>query len=260
MRTSRRLAVTALLVLAAACGGDDEPDASVVIVAEDAPAYVSAVLPALADLPGDGWTLTARQETAAGTPSTAAAGDEVDEFDRALQTEPACADFAELDSLSSIFGGDDVDPLAGGEAEYEQLLDDELISASIQVDVEVHESETITRQQFNTITEFAESGSLGRCFEAAFSAGFTELDPSMEVTFASREPVATAPQGGTGFAFDFGVEVAGLSIDTVMEVQFWPNANSGIAVVSIVPTGKATPGYLQSVLDLIDANAQAAIS
>jgi hypothetical protein len=254
------LGVAALTMIAvSACSGSEDGDVDAtesgdivgeaVFDTQDADAAAHAALPAATDLPGTGWEVTARDEF----------DDDDDEFDRYLEEEPACRQFAEMDDLPGFLGGgdDEDEPLGRAQVEYSRVFDPDEFPDTVEVEVEVFESVADVQAGWGFTKDLFESEEMAECFEAAFARSF-EDDPEMEgfeieLDVRPRDSLAESPRGGAAIGFDLSMEFVGFEFEVRMEIHFWPHGNAEITTGVSGTRDRMTRSHAAEVLAAVDA-------
>ncbi len=150
---SRTLPIIGALLLAfalAACGGgDDDGGASealdIFFAPDNADALAHATLPRVADLPGRGWEVAARDDF----------GDDDEDDDFNFETfaasEPACSQLSALVNLGGILGSDDEELPAGrAQVEFENAPAGSILANSVEFEptrvILIRRADTTTSQ------------------------------------------------------------------------------------------------------------------
>ena len=224
------LCLTLLAFALAACGGDDDGGASqaveIFFAPENADALAHASLPAVADLPGAGWEVTAQDDF----------GDDDEDgfdFEAFAATEPSCSQLSALANVGGIFGSDE-DELPAGRAqiEFENGQSEGLIPNGIEVEVEIEETVSEVEGAWKLIKDLFESDETQACMLAVFNTSFSELaaDGDIEVQVAAAEASSQAPNNGATMAFDIHMDISGIELDMAMEMYLWPYGNAKVSV------------------------------
>jgi hypothetical protein len=251
----RRSAIV-LVVLVSACGNDDDGTGSAAPIfdPERAPELARAAMPEATDLPGEGWRVTAEDDFD---------DDEDLDFEKALDGEPACAEFRALEQLGTIFGGEDEDDTAfAGRAQrtFERESDEEIIPTSVEVELEIPEDLADTARQWAVMEPVFESDDFEACMMGAIERAFTqELDEagSDAVTVEARDPAST-PGSGAALGFEIGLSLAGFEVDMAMEMHFWPHGNGQVTTLVSGPVGEVDDALVSEVLATVDRKMAAA--
>jgi len=236
-----------------ACGGDGDGGVGpgeALFDPADADAAAHAALPSPADMPGDGWEVTARDDFG---------DDDIDDFDACFEEEEACNELAGLRELGGIFSGDadDEDSWVGrAQVELSRALDDDELPGSVDVEIEVYETVTETRSGWSIARGLIESGEFGECMEAVISQGF-EDDPEvegidLELRVRDRATLAESPHGGAAFGMEMEVSFAGIAFDAIQEIHWWPYSNAQVAVVISGPRDTTPREYVEDILERVD--------
>lgn len=213
----------------AACGDSDGdtqgpvPDA--LFAVEDAEALAHAAMLDSADLPGDGWEVTAMDDF----------DDEDDgEFEEAMQNEPACSTISALSGLGGIFEDDD-DELPAGRAkvEFENATLDPRLPVGIKFEVEIEETVSEVQAGWGLAQEVIESEDFGACMLAVLPTAFAgeDMPEGTEIDVSLRDPSASAPNEGASMGFDMDIAVGTVQLELAIEMYMWPYGNAGISAL-----------------------------
>jgi hypothetical protein len=270
------LAIAALLV--AACGGDDDDGGStagtggtgstaatgatgatgtttdsggVVIEAADAGTVAHAGLPAVEDLPGSGWVVTAEDEFDSGGGA---------EFLAFIEGNPDCATLENLTALQGVFGGDaeDEEPLGQAKREFEQQGSTQLIAPTIEVSIEVEESSSGSQAAFGIVRELFQSDETANCIISVLNEQFVETGPAgVEIEVTKGTGVTAPPQNGATMAFDMEISF-GIDVSMSMQMFFWPYGNATVQALFLGTKESLTNELVSGVLETIDSKLKAA--
>ena len=213
----------------AACSGGDDGGASDAVAIFFAPANADALahaaLPAVADLPGSGWEITAQDDFGEDD------DDDLD-FETFAATEPACAQLSGLANLGGIFGGgEDDEPAGRAQIEFENAMTESLLPSSIEVEVEIEETVAEVEGAWTLVKDLMESDETEACMLAVFDTMFGELaEQDIEVEVMAAEASSDAPNNGATMAFDIHMDISGIELDMAMEIYFWPYGNAALTV------------------------------
>lgn len=262
---SRLLILPAILCLAlaaAACTGDSnsDSDGAQLIEAffdpERADELARAAMPEPADLPGDGWEVVGRDDF------DDDGDEEEDEFDRAFEDEPACAELNALDNLGGITGsGDDGDPPAGrAQIELSQPTAAQEIPTSVDVEIEIERTVSEISGSWGLAKDVIESPETQECMIAAMNAAFSsgeDMPAGADFEVSARSPSATAPNDGATMSFQVNMVVVGIEFDMAFEFYMFPYGNAGVTVgfvgESAAIDAALTKDVLAAVIDKLEA-------
>ncbi len=212
-RTLLLAALSALLVLAVACGGDDDnpstPTPPPRLTAEQADAVASAGLLTREDLPTADWFVEDFDYVA--NPS-----DSSDEDDMWGNT-PACQDVAAaLDELS--FG--DSTPLASKERDF-NTGDGSLMMRSVTSSVAVPDTDISLTELFGTLSQQFSADSMRPCFESGLVSSLEE-DPDLLVTRINVYTPDAVIEGGVAIGLDLEAVAVIVPIELKLQMHMWP--------------------------------------
>lgn len=232
-----------------ACGGDDNGSnnatANVLIPAEDADRVAHAALPGLGDLPGENWRISAQDEFN---------DDAGDDFLQFIEGNPDCETLEQLATLRNVFGDDDDedDTVGRAQVEFEQA-GDSIVPTSVEVEIEIDRTAVASGAEFALVKTMLESDETERCLISAINSQFSETGPGgIELEVTGGNTSASAPRNGAGIAFDVGMSFAGIDIDFVMEMYFWPYGNAGVQALFLGAKDSFPDDLVEDVLKTVD--------
>lgn len=245
----------ALALLAASCGGDDDIGDGALAFIDPANAGEAArvALPAVEDLPGEGWEVITRDDFGG--------GDDPNEFLRLIEDRQECQTLNNLATLQDIFGGSDAgEPAGRAQIEFEQASSDQLLPTSLEVEVEVADTVSEVQGSWALVRELFESDETAACFVAVFNGLFTEQlgESGIELDVESVEGSAVAPQDGATLAFQIDMSLAGIELDLMMQMYFWPYGNASAQAFFFGPTEVVDTELVGTVLEIIENKLSAA--
>ena len=240
-KTLPLLCLTLLGFTLAACGDDDDGGGAqavdIFFAPDSADASAHAALPDVADLPGEGWEVTAQDDF----------GDDDDDsfdFGAFAATEPACDQLSTLANIGGIFGSDDDEQPAGhAQVEFENARAESLIPATIEVEVEIEETVSEVEDAWGLVKGLLESDQTEACMLAVFDEAFGEIASGgdIDIEVAAAQASSPAPNNGATMAFDIHMMISGVELDMAIEMYLWPYANA-----KITATFMGTPESLNS--------------
>jgi hypothetical protein len=271
-------------LLLAACGGDDDDGGSttgttggaatggtatggaatggttgattgsggVVIAEEDADRVAHEGLPAVEDLPGAGWVVTAEDEFDSGGSAS---------FLEFIEGNPECATLENLTALESVFGADEEEepPIGQAQREFEQQDPQALIPTNIEVTIEVDESASGSQGAFGLVKELFESDETANCIISVLNEQFMETGPAgVQIDVSKGSGSASPPQSGATMAFDIDMSVSGIELSMAMEMYFWPYGNATVQALFLGTNDTLTSDLVGGVLQTVDTKLKAA--
>lgn len=250
-----KLATAAVVVLlAASCGDDGGASPSGPLVgAADAEAVAQSIVPGVADLDGDGWSILSENDF--GDESNSG---EPDEFDMAFDNEEECQELGELSGLN--LGGQDTtgDDIGRAQIEFERNSADFIVPMSLETEATIESDIDDIWEGWPEVQEVAESGQLSDCMIAVFESALVDGDDGIEFSAASRTPSATSTDDGIEFAFDLTASVEGFSFDIAFEFYAWPYGNIGMTAFVTGPPELVDAELTQPLIDGMQSRAVAA--
>jgi hypothetical protein len=258
-KTLPLLCLTLLAFALAACGGDDDGGAAqaveIFFAPDKADASAHAALPDVADLPGEGWTVVARDDFSEGDDE-----DDLD-FEAFAAGEPSCAAMNNLAEFASVFGDDEDDPPAGhAQIEFERSLDDTFVPSSIEVDVEIQSSVADVEGVWQLVKGILESGDMQNCFIALFNDQFKDLteESGFKIEVTSTQATSTPPRGGSSMAFNINMELDDFVADIEMQMYLWPYGNAGVTLMFLGDAKMLDQALTDEVVKTVDGKLEAA--
>jgi hypothetical protein len=226
-RTLPILCLTLLAFVVAACGGDDDGGSSkaldIFFAPENADALAHASLPAAADLPGDGWQITAQDDFSSSS-------DNDFDFAAFAETEPSCSGVSALSAAGGILGDDSDEPAGKAKVEFENASTGAPLPNSIEVEVKIEDTVEEVDQAWDTVKGLFESDDTETCMLAVFNEVFGQLaDQDIKVDVTPVEASSDAPNDGASMAFNLHLNAAGQELDLAMEMYLWPYGNAKVS-------------------------------
>jgi hypothetical protein len=212
------------VLLAGACrgGGDSSP----FFDPAQADALAHQALPQQEDLPGSGWEVTAKDKF----------NDEDEDdgsFEELIASYPSCSHLSGLAELGGLFGGDDSadQPAGRAQIEFERLGRRAQMPSSVEVEIEIEKTVVEVEGGFGIIKEVIESEDTKRCLSDYLDEIVEQEASGLQASMKPIDPTSTAPHEGAAMAFEFDMRFAGITLDGIFEMYFWPYGNAGVTVV-----------------------------
>jgi hypothetical protein len=214
-------------------------------------ALARRALPGVADLPGTGWEVTARDEF----------DDDDDDIGALFATIPSCGHLADLAFAPGFGGDDDHAPAGRAQVEFSRTTRGSMLPTSVEIEVEIAETVAETQTAWAVVRPLLTSEDTRECFRDLFVAAFAEGDPTgqLKVEMSDDEPLAASPQNG--FAIAFGMKVFLGRTELLaghFEMHFWPYSNAAVTVMIFTGSESLTPAIAAEILRVIDQKVRAA--
>ncbi|MBI2764337.1 MAG: hypothetical protein HYX53_00330 [Chloroflexi bacterium] len=198
------------VALLGACGGGDDSDDGTIVDPGKADELARKVLLTDKDLPGIGWTVT-----------------QTDQFSDAESTVDTAA-CKEINAKRSEARAKS-DAARAGRAEQALTLDskDAAIPATVDTEINIFKDATAPAESLKLYQSAVQSANFEQCLKDGVAAAAGQ---GSTIYVQSVKPLATAPEGGTGLAYDFNFDVEGETYKLHYETYLWRFANVGVTV------------------------------
>jgi hypothetical protein len=212
---SLAVAAMGLGALVAACGGDGDkaatPAAATVVFSEaNANKDAHDALLKVADLPGQGWSVTAN-----------------DVFSDDTDTPPgdACkAAQAARDRVKTT-----IDAARTGRSEVKIARDGDTIPTEVEEQLSIFRDLPTLETAWSALLDATGGTTVQDCLSDALKAA--TAGQGVTVTAAKADPLATPPEGGRAVAADVTVTAGGDPIKLHYETYYWKYGNAGVTVI-----------------------------
>ena len=229
-------------------GGDTTPAAPVFFPVDQADDLAHQAMPAVSDLPGPGWELTAQDEFD---------DSEDDSVDKTFESDPACAQFKALDAFGSVFGSDSSseEPPAGrAKVEFANSAARTQIPTSVEVTAEIEPTVAEVEGSWGLVRDLLDSDQMQQCMLAVFRTAFAESSDmaGVKADVSARKVTAAAPNGGAAMGFDIHLGISGIKMDMAVEIYVWPYGNASATVMFLGVPDAINSQLTEPILRVVD--------
>ena len=247
------LAFAALALAACSRGGSDDGGASealdIFFAPEQADSFAHGALPDVADLPGSGWEVIARDDFDE---------DDDDTFDAIAEREPICSGLRELEEIGGVFSTKAIKVSGQAQVEFERETPNPIVSQGVIVEVRVRESVDLVADGWTVTKETLERDETDTCMTTVFEEGFRSLNSDVKAEATARNASSSAPRDGVALAYDIDLEVPELNLDMTMEFYFWTYGNAEFSVAFAGPPNSLASDLTGPTLEAIVNRVEAA--